>query len=55
MGRPAARIEEKIAAGVRFFQTQAIFDLDKLARATEVAHAAGAKVIAGILVLAARA
>jgi methylenetetrahydrofolate reductase (NADPH) len=46
-----ARIEEKIAAGVRFFQTQAIFDLDKFARATEVAHAHGAKVIAGILVL----
>jgi 5,10-methylenetetrahydrofolate reductase len=46
-----ARIEEKIAAGVRFFQTQAVFDLDKLARATDVAHAAGAKVIAGILVL----
>lgn len=46
-----ARIEEKIAAGVRFFQTQAIFDIDRLARATEVAHDAGAKVIAGILVL----
>jgi 5,10-methylenetetrahydrofolate reductase len=46
-----ARIEEKIAAGVRFFQTQAIFDLDKLARATDVAHGHGAKVIAGILVL----
>jgi methylenetetrahydrofolate reductase (NADPH) len=46
-----ARIEEKIAAGVRFFQTQAVFDLEKLARATEVAHAHGAKVIAGILVL----
>jgi methylenetetrahydrofolate reductase (NADPH) len=46
-----ARIEEKIAAGVLFFQTQAVFDMDKLARATEVAHAHGAKVIAGILVL----
>jgi methylenetetrahydrofolate reductase (NADPH) len=46
-----ARIEEKVAAGVRFFQTQAVFDMDKLARATEVAHAAGAKVIAGILLL----
>jgi len=45
------RIEEKVAAGVRFFQTQAVFDLDKFARATDVAHAAGAKVIAGILVL----
>lgn len=46
-----ARIEEKIAAGVCFFQTQAIFDVDKLARATEVAHVHGAKVIAGVLVL----
>ncbi len=46
-----ARIEEKVAAGARFFQTQAVFDLEKLARATEAAHAAGAKVIAGILVL----
>jgi methylenetetrahydrofolate reductase (NADPH) len=46
-----ARIEEKIAAGARFFQTQAVFDLDKLQRATDVAHANGAKVIAGILVL----
>ena len=46
-----ARIEEKIAAGVRFFQTQAVFDPDNLARAVEVAHAHGAKVIAGILIL----
>ncbi len=46
-----ARIEEKIAAGVRFFQTQAVFDPDNLVRAVEVAHAHGAKVIAGILIL----
>ncbi|MDO8914640.1 MAG: methylenetetrahydrofolate reductase [Coriobacteriia bacterium] len=46
-----ARIEEKVAAGARFFQTQAVFDLDKLARATDAAHAAGAKVIAGVLLL----
>ena len=46
-----ARIEEKIAAGVRFFQTQAVFDLDKFARAADVVHAAGAKVIGGVLVL----
>ena len=45
------RIEEKIAAGVRFFQTQAVFDPDNLARAVEVAHAHGAKVIGGILIL----
>jgi methylenetetrahydrofolate reductase (NADPH) len=46
-----ARIEEKVAAGARFFQTQAVFDLEKLARATEAAHAVGAKVIAGVLLL----
>lgn len=46
-----ARILEKIEAGARFFQTQAVFDVERLARATETVHAAGAKVIAGILVL----
>lgn len=46
-----ARIDEKVAAGARFFQTQAIFDMDRLARATEAAHAVGAKVIAGVLLL----
>lgn len=46
-----ARAREKVAAGARFFQTQAIFDLEKLARATEEMHAVGAKVIAGVLVL----
>jgi 5,10-methylenetetrahydrofolate reductase len=45
------RAEQKVEAGARFFQTQAIFDFDKLARATEAIHAAGAKVIAGVLVL----
>jgi methylenetetrahydrofolate reductase (NADPH) len=45
------RAEQKVAAGVRFFQTQAIFDFDKLARATEAMHAVGAKVIAGVLIL----
>jgi 5,10-methylenetetrahydrofolate reductase len=46
-----ARTREKVAAGARFFQTQAIFDLDKLGRAVEAVHEVGAKVIAGILVL----
>lgn len=45
------RAEQKVAAGVRFFQTQAIFDFDKLACATEAMHAVGAKVIAGVLIL----
>jgi methylenetetrahydrofolate reductase (NADPH) len=46
-----SRAEQKVAAGARFFQTQAIFDFDKLARATEAMHAVGAKVIAGVLIL----
>lgn len=45
------RAEQKVEAGCRFFQTQAIFDFDKLARATEAMHAVGAKVIAGVLIL----
>ncbi len=45
------RAEQKVEAGARFFQTQAIFDFDKLARATGAMHAAGAKVIAGVLIL----
>jgi len=46
-----ARIEQKIEAGVRFFQTQAIFDMDKLARAVEAVRPFGAKIIAGVLVI----
>ncbi len=46
-----ARIEQKIAAGVRFFQTQAIFDMDKLQRAVDAVRPMGAKVIAGVLVI----
>jgi methylenetetrahydrofolate reductase (NADPH) len=45
------RAAEKVASGARFFQTQAVFDIEKLARATDELHALGAKVIAGVLVL----
>lgn len=45
------RASEKVAAGARFFQTQAVFEIDKLARATEAMNALGAKVIAGVLLL----
>ncbi|MDP2232230.1 MAG: methylenetetrahydrofolate reductase, partial [Actinomycetota bacterium] len=45
------RALRKAEAGAEFFQTQAVFDIDKLARATDELHAAGAKVIAGILLL----
>lgn len=45
------KADKKVAAGARFFQTQAVFDIEKLARATEAMHEVGAKVIAGILLL----
>jgi 5,10-methylenetetrahydrofolate reductase len=45
------KADKKVAAGARFFQTQAVFDMDKLARATEAMHEVGAKVLAGILLL----
>lgn len=44
-----ARTVGKIEAGARFFQTQAVFDFDRLARAVDALHAHGAKVIAGVL------
>lgn len=46
-----ARISRKIEAGARFFQTQAIFDIDKFARMAEAVAPTGAKLIAGILLL----
>ena len=46
-----ARTEQKIEAGVRFFQTQAIFDMAKLERAVEALRPLGVKIIAGVLVL----
>lgn len=46
-----ARIEQKVEAGMRFFQTQAIFDMAKLERAVEALRPIGVKVIAGVLVL----
>lgn len=45
------RALRKVEAGASFVQTQAVFDLDKLARATDALNAAGSKVIAGILLL----
>lgn len=46
-----ARASAKIDAGVRFFQTQAIFDTDKLVRAVGALRPLGAKIIAGVLIL----
>ncbi len=46
-----ARTEQKIEAGIRFFQTQAVFDMDKLHRAVEAVRPLGAKIIASVLVI----
>lgn len=45
------RALQKIAQGARFFQTQAVMDIDKFAEHSAVLHGAGAKVIAGVLLL----
>ncbi len=42
---------QKIEAGARFFQTQAVIDIDKFARAAEALTPTGAKLIAGVLLL----
>lgn len=46
-----ARTEQKIEAGVRFFQTQAVFDIAKLERAVDAVRPLGAKIIASVLVI----
>ena len=45
------RAQQKVEAGATFFQTQAVTDLDKFARAAEDLRPTGAKLIAGILLL----
>ncbi|MCB0417347.1 MAG: methylenetetrahydrofolate reductase [Bdellovibrionales bacterium] len=45
------RMEKKIAAGARFFQTQASYDLDDFAGFMQKAMPLGAKLLAGILIL----
>jgi methylenetetrahydrofolate reductase (NADPH) len=45
------RALQKIDAGATFFQTQAVTDVEKFARAAEALRPTGAKLIAGILLL----
>jgi 5,10-methylenetetrahydrofolate reductase len=45
------KLAKKSAAGARFFQTQAVFDPQRLATFCSTVHPMGVKVIAGILVL----
>ncbi len=46
-----ARAQRKVEAGARFFQTQAVFDMDKLERCVDALRPTGVKVLAGILLL----
>ena len=45
------KLRKKAAAGARFFQTQALFDTDKLERFSDAVKPLGVKVITGILLL----
>lgn len=45
------KFEKKIEAGARFFQTQAIYDMDKFKRFFEAAERFGVKVLGGILLI----
>ncbi|MBI5885441.1 MAG: methylenetetrahydrofolate reductase [Deltaproteobacteria bacterium] len=45
------KFEKKIAAGARFFQTQAIYDMERFKRFFDEAGNRGAKLIGGILLL----
>ncbi len=46
-----ARMMRKVEAGAEFFQTQAIFDIDKFARTADALAPTGVKLIAGVLLL----
>jgi methylenetetrahydrofolate reductase (NADPH) len=45
------KLEKKAACGARFFQTQAVFDVDKLRQFREAVSHLNVKVVAGILLL----
>lgn len=45
------KLRKKAAAGAKFFQTQAVFDTDKLERFSDAVKPLGVKVITGILLL----
>lgn len=46
-----AKFEKKVAAGARYFQTQAVYDADSFKRFMELARRFDVKVLAGIVVL----
>lgn len=45
------KLVKKVSAGARFFQTQAVFSPDRLARFSEAVRPLGVKVIAGVILL----
>ncbi len=45
------KFEKKVAAGARFFQTQAVYDLDRFKTFMDYARPFGVKVLAGIILL----
>lgn len=45
------KFEKKIAAGARYFQTQAVYDIDAFSEFMTTARNLGAKVLAGVVVL----
>lgn len=52
MGDPfKRRFEAKLKAGARFFQSQPIFEIEKLKELRAFAHPLGAKVLAGVMLL----
>lgn len=51
LGPQLAKFRKKIAAGARYFQTQAVYDIDSFAEFMGHAREAGARVLAGIVVL----
>ncbi len=46
-----SKFEKKVAAGARYFQTQAVYDIESFSRFMETARDYEAKVLAGIVVL----
>jgi 5,10-methylenetetrahydrofolate reductase len=51
VGPQMIKFEKKVAAGARFFQTQAVYDAQRFAEFMDVARSLDAKVLAGIVIL----
>lgn len=51
LGPQLRKFEQKVAAGARYFQTQAVYDAERFAEFMQVARGFDTKVLAGIVVL----